>query len=65
MTSDVDAMEASVLQGLTGLLEEIVTFVVVAGMVLWISPVAGAASILPLAVAFIFIRNYNLRVKSI
>ncbi|MDA7891489.1 ABC transporter transmembrane domain-containing protein, partial [Akkermansiaceae bacterium] len=38
ITSDVDAMEQSVLQGLTALLEEIVTFIVVAGMVLWISP---------------------------
>jgi ABC-type multidrug transport system fused ATPase/permease subunit len=65
ITSDVDAMEQSVLQGLTSLLEEIVTFLVVAGMVLWISPVVGAASILPLAFAFIFIRKYNLRVKSI
>jgi ATP-binding cassette subfamily B protein len=65
ITSDVDAMEQSVLQGLTSLLEEVVTFMVVAGMVLWISPVVGAASILPLAFAFIFIRKYNLRVKSI
>ncbi len=65
ITSDVDAMEQSVLQGLTSLLEEIVTFVAVAGMVLWISPLVGAASILPLAFAFIFIRKYNLRVKSI
>jgi ABC-type multidrug transport system fused ATPase/permease subunit len=65
ITSDVDAMEQSVLQGLTSLLEEIVTFFVVAGMVLWISPVVGAASILPLAFAFIFIRKYNCRVKSI
>ncbi len=65
VTSDVDAMEQSVLQGLTSLLEEIVTFVVVAAMVLWISPLVGAASILPLAFAFIFIRKYNLRVKSI
>ena len=65
MTGDVDAMEQSVLQGLTGLLEEIVTFVVVATMVLWLSPVVGAASILPLAFAFIFIRSYNLRVKSV
>lgn len=65
ITSDVDAMEQSVLQGLTNLLEEIVTFIVVAGIVLWISPLVGAASILPLAVAFIFIRRYNLRVKSI
>lgn len=65
VTSDVDAMEQSVLQGLAGLLEEIVTFLVVAGMVLWISPLVGTASILPLAFAFIFIRKYNVRVKSI
>jgi ATP-binding cassette, subfamily B, bacterial len=65
ITSDVDAMEQSVLQGLTSLLEEIVTFIVVASIVLWISPLVGAASILPLACAFIFIRKYNVRVKSI
>ncbi len=65
ITSDVDAMEQSVLQGLTSLLEEIVTFFVVAGMVLWISPLVGTASILPLAFAFIFIRKYNRKVKSI
>ena len=65
ITSDVDAMEQSVLQGLTALLEEFVTFIVVAGMVLWISPVVGAASIIPLAFAFIFIRKYNRKVKSL
>lgn len=65
VTSDVDAMEQSSTQGVTGLLEEIVTFFVVAGMVLWISPLVGAASILPLALAFLFIRRYNIRVKSI
>ena len=65
MTGDVDAMEQSVLQGLTSLLEEIVTFIVVATMVLWLSPVVGAASILPLAFAFVFIRSYNVRVKRV
>lgn len=65
ITSDVDAMEQSVLQGLTALLEEIATFMVVAAMVLWISPLVGALSILPLALAFVFIRMYNRRVKSI
>jgi ATP-binding cassette subfamily B protein len=65
MTGDVDAMEQSVLQGLTTLLEEVVTFIVVAAMVLWLSPVVGTASILPLAFAFIFIRSYNRRVKSV
>lgn len=65
MTGDVDAMEQSVLQGLTSLLEEIVTFIVVAAMVLWLSPVVGAASILPLAFAFLFIRSYNRRVKQV
>lgn len=63
MTSDVDAMEQSVLQGVTTLFEEIVTFIVVAAMVLWLSPVVGAASILPLAFAFIFIQKYNRKVK--
>ena len=65
ITSDVDAMEQSVLQGLTSLLEEVVTFIVVAAMVLWISPLVGVASILPLAFAFIFIRKYNRKVKAI
>ena len=65
ITSDVDAMEQSVLQGVTSLIEEVVTFIVVAGMVLWISPAVGAASILPLAISFIFIRKYNRRVKAI
>ena len=41
ITSDVDAMEQSVLQGLTSLLEEFVTFLVVATMVIWISPLVG------------------------
>ncbi|MBP83355.1 MAG: ABC transporter ATP-binding protein [Verrucomicrobiales bacterium] len=65
MTSDVDAMEQSVLQGITSLVEEIVTFVVVAAMVLWLSPLVGAASIFPLAFAFIFIQKYNRQVKSV
>ena len=65
LTSDVDAMEQSVLQGVTTLFEEIVTFIVVAAMVLWLSPVVGAASILPLAFAFIFIQKYNRKVKSV
>lgn len=65
ITSDVDAMEQSVLQGLTSLLEEFVTFLVVASMVIWISPLVGMASILPLAFAFIFIKKYNRRVKAV
>jgi len=65
ITSDVDAMEQSVLQGLTSLLEEIVTFIVVAGMVIWLSPLVGLASIIPLAFAFIFIKRYNRKVKTV
>lgn len=65
ITSDVDAMEQSVLQGLTSLLEEFVTFLVVAAMVIWISPVVGLTSIIPLAFAFVFIRKYNRRVKTL
>ena len=65
ITSDVDAMEQSVLQGLTSLLEELVTFIVVAAMVIWLSPIVGLASIIPLAFAFIFIRRYNRKVKAV
>jgi ABC-type multidrug transport system fused ATPase/permease subunit len=65
ITSDVDAMEQSVLQGLTSLLEEFVTFIVVAAMVIWISPLVGMASILPLPFAFIFIKKYNRKVKAV
>lgn len=65
ITSDVDAMEQSVLQGLTSLLEEIVTFIVVAAMVIWLSPVVGLASIIPLGFAFIFIRKYNRKVRQV
>ena len=65
MTSDVDAMEQSVLQGLTALLEELITFIFVAAVVVWISPLVGLASILPLALAFIFIKKYNLKVKAV
>jgi len=65
IVSDVDAMEQSVLQGLAKLLEEFVTFAVVAGMVLWISPLVGALSILPLALSFVFIRIYNRRIKAV
>lgn len=65
ITSDVDAMEQSVLQGLTSLLEEFVTFLAVAAMVIWISPVVGLTSIIPLAFAFVFIRKYNRRVKTL
>ena len=65
MTSDVDAMEQSVLQGLTALLEELMTFIFVAGVVVWISPLVGVASILPLALAFIFIKKYNLKLKAV
>ena len=46
IVSDVDAMEQSVLLGVTSLTGEIVTFIVVAGMVLWISPLVGSVSIL-------------------
>ncbi|MGB0418233.1 MAG: ABC transporter ATP-binding protein [Opitutales bacterium] len=65
MTSDVDAMEQSVLQGLTALLEELMTFIFVAGVVVWISPLVWLASILPLALAFIFIKKYNLKLKAV
>lgn len=63
--SDVDAMETSVLGNLSDLLSEIVTFVVVAGVVIWLQPVIGLCVMLPLALSFIVVRRFSDQVKRI
>jgi ABC-type multidrug transport system fused ATPase/permease subunit len=63
--SDVDAMETSVLGNLSDLLSEIVTFVVVAGVVVWLQPVIGLCVMLPLALSFIVVRLFSHQVKGI
>jgi ABC-type multidrug transport system fused ATPase/permease subunit len=63
--SDVDAMETSVLGNLSDLLSELVTFVVVAGIVMWLQPVIGLCVMLPLVVSFFVVHRFGSRVKKI
>ena len=63
--SDVDAMETSVLGNLSDLLSEMVTFFVVAGVVIWLQPVIGLCVMIPLALSYLVVRQFSNRVKRI
>jgi ATP-binding cassette subfamily B protein len=63
--SDVDAMETSVLGNLSDLLSEMVTFFVVAGVVIWLQPVIGLCVMIPLALSYLVVRRFSDRVKRI
>ncbi len=63
--SDVDAMESAVLRNVSGLINELCTFVVVAGIVIALQPVIGLFILLPLALAFLLIRRFNREVKGV
>jgi ATP-binding cassette, subfamily B, bacterial len=63
--SDVDAMETSVLANLSDLLGELVTFIVVAAVVIWLQPVIGLCVMIPLALSYIVVRRFSDRVKQI
>lgn len=65
VVSDVDAMENSVLRGVASLIEELLTFVWVGAFVIAIQPVIGLCTLVPLAVSFVIVRIYNVRVKSV
>ena len=63
--SDVDAMETSVLTNLSDLLGELLTFVIVAAVVIWLQPVIGFCVMIPLALSDIVVRRFSERVKRI
>jgi ABC-type multidrug transport system fused ATPase/permease subunit len=63
--SDVDAMETSVLANLSDLLGELVTFAVVAALVIWLQPVIGLCVMIPLALSYIVVRRFSDRVRRI
>lgn len=63
--SDVDAMESAVLRSLSNLLEEIFTFVIVAAIVIWLQPVVGLCTMIPLAVAFVLFKMFGQRIQGI
>lgn len=65
VVSDIDAMESSVLRDITGLIEEVLTFIVVASIVIALQPVVGLSTMIPLAFSFLLIRTFGVRVKSV
>jgi len=65
VVSDIDAMESSVLRDLSNLIEECLTFVVVASIVVALQPVVGLTTLIPLAMSFLLIRTFSGRIKSV
>jgi hypothetical protein len=58
-------METSVLGNLSDLLSEMLTFLVVAGIVIGLQPVIGLCVMLPLLVSYFVVRRFSSRVKRI
>jgi len=65
VVSDIDAMESSVLRDISNLIEECLTFVVVAFIVIALQPVVGLTTLIPLALSFLLIRTFSGRIKSV
>ena len=63
--SDVDSMETSVLRNISGLIQEIFTFLIVASIVIALQPVIGGFIMLPLMLAFILVKKFNREVKGV
>ena len=63
--SVVDAMETSDLAMLSDLVGELVTFVVVAGVVIWLQPIIGLCVMIPLALSYLVVRRFSDRVKRV
>jgi ATP-binding cassette subfamily B protein len=65
VVSDVDAMENSVLRGLSSLVDEMFTFLIVASIVVTLQPVVGLCTLVPLIFSFLIIRTFGQRVKKV
>lgn len=65
VVSDIDAMESSVLRDLSNLVEECLTFIVVASIVIALQPIVGLTTLIPLAMSFLLIRTFSGKVKTV
>ena len=63
--SDVDAMQTSVLGNFSDLLSEMLTFVVVAVVVICLQPVIGICTMVPLALSFLVVQRFGGRLRNI
>lgn len=65
LIADVDALEHAIIGGITSLIEEFLSFVLVLAAVLWINWKIGLAVFVPLTIAFLMVRAFNIRVKAV
>jgi ABC-type multidrug transport system fused ATPase/permease subunit len=65
VVSDVDAMQGSLVAGVTSTLGELVSFVGALGSVLYINWRVGILTVVPLTIVFFMVRAFNVRVKAL
>jgi ATP-binding cassette subfamily B protein len=65
VVSDVDAMQGSMIAGVTGTLGELVSFAGALASVLYINFRVGMLTIVPLTIVFFMVRAFNVRVKAL
>lgn len=62
---DVDALEEVALRGTDEIVSNILQFLVVAGIILWLQPMVGAMTLLPLVGVVLMVRTFNRRVRGL
>jgi ATP-binding cassette subfamily B protein len=65
VVSDVDAMQASMVAGVTSTMSELFSFVCALGSVLYINWRVGLLTVVPLTIVFFMVRAFNVRVKAL
>lgn len=63
--SDVDVLQDVAIQGIDSVISNCLGFLYVAGVLLWLSPKLGLATLLPIVFVFFLTRYFNLKVKVI
>lgn len=62
---DVDSLETVAIRGTDEVLSNIVQFLCVAGIILWLQPVVGALTLTPMLGVVLLVRVFNSRVKGV
>ena len=64
-TSDVTVLQTTVVEGFDTAFKDLLTFIYAAGIVLWLQPVVGALTLLPLAAVAAVVLGFNSRIKNL
>ncbi len=63
--SDIDTIQGSLVNGITRMFEELVTFTVVIGIILAINWKVGIVTLFPLALVYLILHYFNPRIKAL